>query len=301
MQQLNLYTGGHPLKLDDILHLQTGVIDALKGICDGIGLGVGTYILAGCEITATVLQTTVNPGYIYHNGIIYPFDGFIYNNVVTPGFIRYWFIEQQILSPSPTTYQDGNVHNVHIRERFNINYSASLPSGAIPFQQIKRLKQIVGITPQFGIIMYSGPTTNFASNGLGLSNTPLDGWALCNGNTFNLVGGGTVTTPDLRGRFIVGYDNRTTNPGNGIWDSTYNTIGNIGGEKEHTLTVSEIPAHTHGQGVRINAVAANSPSGASSINPTSTTTVGVTDSTGGGDPHENRPPFYTLAYIMKLY
>jgi microcystin-dependent protein len=291
MKRLDLYTGGHPLRLDDITHLQSGIIDVLKGICDGIGLGVGTYILSGCNITDSGTQTTVSPGYIYHNGIIYPFDGITYNNAITPGFIRYWFIEQQVLSPSPVTYQDGNTQNVHIRERFNIGYSNTPPPNYILFQQIRRLRQVVGITPQYGIIMYSGLVSNFTTNGLGKSGTPVDGWALCNGNTFSLVGGGTVTTPDLRGRFIVGYHNT---------DTDYNTIGNVGGSKTHTLTVNEMPAHTHGMGVRITGVTMGASSGNSAVSITGSNT-NPTDSTGGGQPHENRPPFYTLAFIMKLY
>lgn len=31
-----------------------------------------------------------------------------------------------------------------------------------------------------------------------------------------------------------------------------------------------------------------------------TTTAGWTGLTGGGQPHENRPPYYALCYIMKM-
>jgi microcystin-dependent protein len=240
-------------------------------------------------------------GYIYHNGIIYPFDGI--NIIGVPVSAAYWYIQQQVLSPSPVTYQDGNTQNVHIRERFQIGFNLSPPPNSIQLGQIRRLKQIVGFTPQRGIIMYSGSVSDFFPNGFGKPGTPVDGWALCNGNTHSLVGGGTITTPDLRGRFIVGYDGRTSNPGNGIWDPVYNNISptNVGGSKMHTLTINEMPAHTHGQGVRITGVASGvSGNGSDGARITGSNT-NPTDSTGGGQPHENRPPFYVLAYIMKLY
>ena len=49
------------------------------------------------------------------------------------------------------------------------------------------------------------------------------GWVLCDG---------TNGTPDLRDRFIMG----ATSDSN---------VGEIGGENEVTLTVEQMPAHTH--------------------------------------------------------
>ena len=50
---------------------------------------------------------------------------------------------------------------------------------------------------------------------------------------------GTNNTPDLRERFVVGAggDNSTVS-------GTYN-VGNTGGANSVTLTVAQIPAHTH--------------------------------------------------------
>lgn len=158
--------------------------------------------------------------------------------------------------------------------------------------------------PLGSIIMWSGSIASIPS-----------GWALCDG---------TSGTPDLRNRFIVGAG------------STY-AVGDTGGANSVTLTVNDIPSHTHtfsgttstasitGQ-VGADIKSANS-AGSSSTGVFSGTKVANTDDVGGsggsmndismnashshtfsgttaaagtGGSHENRPPYYALAYIMKV-
>ncbi len=106
------------------------------------------------------------------------------------------------------------------------------------------------------------------------------GYALCDG---------TGGTPDLRGKFIVGYS---------AIDTDYNAIGKTGGAKTVTLDLTQIPSHTHP-----NAHVWNE-SGSGHLASGGTTDEGAisdtTGSSGGGAAHENRPPYYTLAYIIKL-
>ena len=49
----------------------------------------------------------------------------------------------------------------------------------------------------------------------------------------------TFYIPDLRGRVIVGVDGGTGRV------ASNNTIGSVGGEESHILTVSEMPKHHH--------------------------------------------------------
>ena len=152
-----------------------------------------------------------------------------------------------------------------------------------------------GITPVGGIIMYSGSTAGlFDGNGLGISGTKMEGWALCNG--YNNL------TPDLTDRFVVGAG------------SSY-SLGNTGGENMHTLTIAEMPSHNHGVSagnIRDNYTTLTSAnictatcSHNSGENLTSTThtnrSVNVSQNdVGSNQPHENRPPYYAVYYIMRI-
>jgi microcystin-dependent protein len=158
-----------------------------------------------------------------------------------------------------------------------------------------------GIIPIGGIIMWSGATT------------PPSGWSLCDG---------TNGTPDLRGKFIVGYSTA---------DADYNSIGKTGGEKLHQLVKSEIPQHVHtissdthshttslyyrqfdfgGTGGSYMNTGPQSMPDSQSLSSSSYTHdhggstgsgTGLTDDGNGkADGHENRPPYYVLAYIMRI-
>ena len=116
-----------------------------------------------------------------------------------------------------------------------------------------------------------------------------------NGKQYSTTSG-YFRLPDLRGRFIVGYN---------VSDADYGSYGKVGGEKKHFLSVNELPAHSHGQNLWAGASddwkggGHHSWPNATSYH-NSTTPFGKTDNTGSGGAHENRPPYYTLAYIMRL-
>ena len=121
----------------------------------------------------------------------------------------------------------------------------------------------------------------------GSANRIPDGWALCDGSN---------GTPDLRGRFVVGY-----NPN----DGDYNAPGRTGGEKTITLTVDQIPSHNHNNRVKTVGYALSwNDSCEAATHDGQGKNNGWQDisgqSTGGGQAHENRPPYYTLCYIMRV-
>lgn len=128
-----------------------------------------------------------------------------------------------------------------------------------------------------------------------------NGWALCNGQIVD-----DLQTPDLSGKFVVGWQS-----GN----EDYNLIGNTGGQDKVTLTTPEIPSHVHnfadayyieahdGIGINGSQWIGNNLYGSNKTD-RDNSHVALWDhdtrAVGGGQPHENRPPYYVLAYIIKL-
>jgi microcystin-dependent protein len=141
------------------------------------------------------------------------------------------------------------------------------------------------------------------------------GWMFCEGQLlpiseyetlFNLIGttyGGdgqsTFALPDLRGRVPLHF-------GNGF------TLAETGGVETVTLTVSQIPAHSHPFLATTNIADQSSPSnnlvgqpsvaelyfaapGAATLSPNSMT------ATGGSQPHNNFQPYLCVDFIISLF
>jgi hypothetical protein len=155
--------------------------------------------------------------------------------------------------------------------------------------ELNLLSGQTSLVPAGVIVMWSGSVESIPS-----------GWFLCDGDN---------DTPDLRDRFVVGAG------------SAY-AVADTGGADSVTLTTAQMPSHTHsfsgttsttgahthsilaGPGDGGTARAANTDGSGESISTQSSgnhshTFSGTTASTGDGGSHENRPPYYALAYIMK--
>ena len=136
--------------------------------------------------------------------------------------------------------------------------------------------------------------------------TAPSGWAFCDGNN---------GTPDLRNRFIVGAG------------SSYSS-GDTGGANDVILTATQMPNHAHyfsgsqshnhsfrgasgndhNDSTRVAVVMKNdtnfsynfyTATNNTGVQSATVTISGNTHQQGGGAAHENRPPYYALAYIMK--
>jgi microcystin-dependent protein len=139
------------------------------------------------------------------------------------------------------------------------------------------------------------------------------GWAMCNGQLlpinqnqalFSLLG--TTFGGDGRVNFALP-DNRGRTP---IHVGSGHTLGERGGEQAHTLSIAEIPTHTHLANASSTStggfdnMANNFLGGANNVYaaPASLTTMnpGTIANTGGSQAHLNMQPFTTLTFCIAL-
>ncbi len=125
-----------------------------------------------------------------------------------------------------------------------------------------------------------------------------------NGSAPSSVQSGSFCLPDLRGRFIVGRDikndknNRPEYPEYN--DPDYTECGNTGGEKKHILTIEEMPKHSHNYTIYAKGSKDRQRLSGKRNNDSDTDDVRQTTEIGNNKAHENRPPYYVLAYIIKV-
>ena len=276
--------GGFPFQLDDLRWIDSGIREAFKGIMSAYGIDDSTaVILSGCQRSGGG-TVSLTEGYVSIGGEICYVPAQTWPAHAGGTDEEYFVIESTFDPAGSKTFESASVYDTYELRRGKIQTGVP-PAGHTSLSDIRTLHQIAAnsMFPDGMIMMWSG-----------LASSIPYGWALCDG---------TGGTPDLRGRFVVGYDDRTTDPLNGIWDSDYNTIGLSGGYKNANFFAVNLASHDHN--IDIYTATGVGPVGLVIPGAVVAATGGApltvqTAATGSNQPHENRPPFLVLAYIMKV-
>ncbi len=127
------------------------------------------------------------------------------------------------------------------------------------------------------------------------------------GTTFGGNGQTTFALPDLRGRAPM-------HPGSGP-GLTPRVLGEVTGTETHTLTLAQLPSHSHGGGVASAQACSTGPGTTNTANakfpavtlrpmyadaPSGSTGGGTSSATGGSQPHNNMQPVLALNFVIAL-
>lgn len=135
------------------------------------------------------------------------------------------------------------------------------------------------------------------------------GWLMCDGSAvsrttyselFNVIGttygGGdgstTFNLPDLTGRFPLGSGTGDAS------DATAHTLGSKNGTETVTLNTNQIPSHAHTIKWENYSRVVGQVNTMGHIAQGSGTNAGNSENTGGGQAHNNMPPYNTVNYII---
>jgi microcystin-dependent protein len=166
--------------------------------------------------------------------------------------------------------------------------TVTVQEAAEVFRQIWESFQLTS-SPVGTVLLYAGiaaPSNTLVCDGSNLLRADYPELFAAIGVIYGATDSTHFNIPDCRGRSPIG-----AGTGSGL---SPRTIGDRGGEENHTLTTPEIPSHTHTEGTTV---------------PTVTTTgelpftglaavTGVTGSTGGDGGHNTMHPFIVFNYAI---
>jgi microcystin-dependent protein len=201
---------------------------------------------------------------------------------------------------------------------------------AAPAERRSFMKKIFAFAAGGAVVAATNPRTAMAGDtpfigeiALVAFNFEPRGWAFCNGQLMSIAqntalfsllgtqfGGNGQTTfglPDLRGRVPMHYGGGSAGPGLSPYQ-----MGEMGGVENVTLLATQMPAHNHLMNANMangtsdspnNAVMAKNASGVpqyTAAAPNTAMAAAAIAPAGGNQPHENRPPYLGLNYVIAL-
>ncbi len=343
-----LPNGGVPFFADDFTFLQgmqMGFVNIMLDEYYNLAAqaspsGGRSLIMSGLNVVLSSVSvvSSISSGYVMLNEVLYYFGGGTDMSSTSIYIVPDTDSEEEFRQ-----LEDQNTGVIKIQKK--AKWQTSVPGDSVPFiffnplssvylkdlifRASKRIGEIVALGNRGAISPLKGPSdidwfiptpaTGSVPANAGKGKFSYDGFAVCNGKN---------GTPDLNGRFMVGYNTRdgdyasVGNAGPNPNPANYDLIENgkavrlktpampshshsgsaeTGGVHSHGLWLSKAPGMTGGSG----GVASSYQDGSHPLN------GGINNggahghslqinSTGGDQPHENRPPYYTTLYIMRI-
>lgn len=179
----------------------------------------------------------------------------------------------------------GNLNNLNTTDKSSIVNAIN---------DVIHKTDLLGSEPVGSILPYCGneaPPGYYICDGRAISREN-------NADLFNVIGttygsgdgSTTFNLPDLKGRVVIGLD---------VNDTDFDTLGETGGEKTHTLTVDELAPHNHNVKVKMNASGFGDGYLTSASGYDYITSNSPINSTGEGQAHNNLQPYIVINYIIK--
>lgn len=275
--------GGRPFYDDDLEIIQNEAQTAALALYAGLGRDC---IVSGCAVakTGNTNTYTIGAGFVFIAGRLLRFLGA--SGVALPASL----VAGEVTVLDERSYETG-VTKTCIEEQFATvapgpNGVPVHPLGGLTVQHVLR-----GTMWELGDIKAGQlVTADYDDTGLGKPGSLAWGWALANGNH---------KTANLSGQFVVGLDPSRDD---------YSQVGKTGGLEQVSLTGPQNGPHTHAPdgGFAYNQLLRKAPlnsrttaastdgNGNGGSEPDITTSQSL-QSSGQGEAHENRPPFYVLA------
>lgn len=240
--------------------------------------------------------------------VLEDFDSTNYQFVVTTPTEAYFALSEAEVS----ALDEVSIQNTELFEASYWKESAVIATSVAAIQELKGITDLIqeaadGLVPIGTIQAYAGDSGMLSS----------DKWLFCSGDFYPislyqdlydvLTAYGTVFpygeniideiteepvffyVPNLSKRVPVGFDYQVT-------DADFDSPGNTGGAKTHTLTSAEMPSHSHQQQLGGSLSTVANVAGLYVIGDQNTSN---TASTGGGGAHNNMQPYIVMHYIIK--